>query len=203
VVVGVNVEDIKNPKITEAQQYALIEQLQQNGVTTIRTGMLNSGMLDPKVAHFIIGAYKHGIQTILLIYPKQGVSEKHAAPADASVGRRWPVEALTDSDPEGFRKWLTPQLAALDAAGVTLKAIELSCEFNTSGFNGDLPEPGSGRVLGVSNLNNPNDAEGRAAAASLLAYLKIMAVLKDLRDHSQANRTTPVISGGLANVDLP
>jgi Glycosyl hydrolase catalytic core len=203
VTVGVNVEDIKNPKITDAQQDALIEQLQQNGVTTIRTGMLNSGMLDPKFARFIIGAYKHGIKTILLIYPKQGGSREHLAPANAAVGRPWGADALTDSDPEGFRKWLTPQLAALDAAGVTLQAIELSCEFNTSGFNGNLPEPGSGRVLGLSDLNNPNDAEGRAAAASYLAYLKILAVLKVGRDHTQANRTTPVISGGLANVGMP
>jgi Glycosyl hydrolase catalytic core len=202
-IVGVNVMDIKNSKITEAQQDALIEQLQHNGVTTIRTGMLNSGMLDPKFAHFIIGAYQHGIQTILLIYPKQGGSDKHLAPANTAVGRPWGAPALSDADPDGFRNWLGPQLAVLEAARVRLRAFELGNELNTGGYNGDLAEPGSGRILGMADLNNPNDPEGRAVAAGYLTYLKILAVLKDARDHSQVNRTTPVIVGGMANVNLP
>ena len=67
--VGINVEDIgrKSVKVTESDQNALPDQLQRNGVTTIRTGMLNEGMLDPKFARFIVGAFKHGIGTCRLV----------------------------------------------------------------------------------------------------------------------------------------
>ncbi len=61
----------------------------------------------------------------------------------------------------------------------------------------------SGRVLGLSDLNNPNDPEARNVANGYRAYIKILAVLKDMRDHSRVNKTTPIVSGGLANVGLP
>jgi hypothetical protein len=122
--------------------------------------------------------------------------------ANPPVGRLWRVPALSDADPEGFRKWFVLQLAALEAAGVRVAAFELGNEFNTTGYNGDFPAPGSGRVLGLSDLNNPNDAEVHAVAEGYRNYIKILAVLKDMRDHSRVNKATPIISGGLANVGL-
>jgi hypothetical protein len=47
---------------------------------------------------------------------------------------------------------------------VKLVAIELGDEFNTPTFNGDFILPGSGRVLGISDL------EGRLAAAFYYAW---------------------------------
>jgi hypothetical protein len=58
-------------------------------------------------------------------------------------------------------------------------------------------------VLGLADLNNPDDAEARQIAAGYLRYISIMAVVKDVRDHSRLNRTTPIITGGLANAGLP
>jgi hypothetical protein len=201
VIMGVNVEDVGH--MNEQQQDALLDELQQHGVKTIRTGMLNRGMLDPKFAHFVVGAFKRGIQTVLLIYPTQGGAGKHTAPTNPRFGRRWPIPALSDADPQGFRDWLAPQMAAMESAQVRFAAFELGNEFNTPGFNGDFPVPGTGRVLGISELSNANDSEGNAIAAGYKAYLKNLAVLKDARDHSQINRATPVLLGGLANVDLP
>jgi hypothetical protein len=69
--------------------------------------------------------------------------------------------------------------------------------------NADFPAKNSGRVLGLDDLNNPNDAEARQIAAGYLQYIKIMAVVKDVRDHSKLNKATPIITGGLANAGLP
>ena len=38
-------------------------------------------------------------------------------------------------------------------------------------------------MLGLAELNNPKDPEGAVIAKGLRNYLKIMAVLKELRDH--------------------
>jgi hypothetical protein len=62
-------------------------------------------------------------------------------------------------------------------------------EINTPNYNGDFPVQATGRILGLPDLNNPSDPEARAIAAGYRAYLKIMAALKDLRDHSQVNLT--------------
>ena len=99
------------------------------------------------------------------------------------------------NSPLNSRPWKTP--------GVKLTAFELGNEFNTVGYNADFPAQSSGRVLGLNDLNNPNDAEARQIAAGYLQYIKIMAVVKDVRDHSRLNKTTPIITGGLANVGLP
>jgi hypothetical protein len=55
----------------------------------------------------------------------------------------------------------------------------------------------SHRVLGANDLDNPNDLEGQKLAAGLRAYLKVLAALKDIRDQSKLNQTTPIISAGL------
>jgi hypothetical protein len=47
-------------------------------------------------------------------------------------------------------------------------------------------------------LKNPNDQEGRTIAASSKAYLHGLAALKELRDHSKLNGTTPLLLAGLA-----
>jgi hypothetical protein len=81
--------------------------------------------------------------------------------------------------------------------------MELGNEINTSGYNSDIPMPGTGRVLGLSDLNNPRDPEGPAIANGYRNYLRVMEALKDVRDHSKLNKTTPVILAGLAEWGLP
>jgi hypothetical protein len=195
VIIGTNITGAQN--LSEQQQDALIEQLRQNGVTTIRTGM------GDKFTHLIIRAYQRGIGAVVSISPNIVGSDEHIRPAYPALGL-WAQRPISDADPEKFRAWLTAQLAPLEKAGVHLTAFELGNEINGPYFNSDfLPSQASGRVLGISDLNNPNDPEGSAINASYKVYLQVMKVLKDVRDHSQLNQTTPIISAGLADGGLP
>jgi hypothetical protein len=195
VIIGTNITGAQN--LSEQQQDALIEQLRQNGVTTIRTAM------GDKFTHLIIRAYQRGIGAVVSIFPNIVGSDEHTRPAYPALGL-WAQRPITDADPEKFRAWLTTQLAPLETAGVHLTAFELGNEINGPYFNADfLPSQASGRVLGISDLNNPNDPEGRAISASYKVYSQLLKVLKDVRDHSHLNQTTPIISAGLADGGLP
>lgn len=196
IVVGVNVPGVQY--MSAAQQDALIGQLQQNGVKTVRTG------ISEEFTRFIVRAYEHGIGSIVIIYPTQASTNGQMRPADKSVGLQWAERPITAADPMKFKACLASRLESLETTGVHLTAFELGNEINGPFFNGDfLPAQASGRVLGISDLNNPNDPEGRALAASYRAYLQILAVLKELRDYSKLNQTTPIISAGLADGGLP
>ena len=187
IVLGVNVFD--EGFIPQTAQDAEIGQLAENGVKTIRTGLgINS-------IYFITQAFQHGIGSVIIVYPFYG--------SKARSKGTWSQVPLSEVKPQEFREWFKPMLDKLEAAGVKLRAIELGNEINTSGFNGDIPTPGTGRVLGISDLNNPNDPEGPTIAAGYRTYLKIMAVVKELRDHSQHNKTTPILSAGMADWGLP
>jgi hypothetical protein len=50
---------------------------------------------------------------------------------------------------------------------------------------GALIEQATGRLLGLSDLNNPKDLEGHAIASGYLRYLQVMVALKDVRDPSR------------------
>jgi hypothetical protein len=196
VVVGVNA--VGAQLMNEQQQDALVDVLQKNGVKTVRTG------IGEKFTHFIIRAFQRGIGAEVIVYPTQASTKGEPRPADKSVGLQWAERPITNADPEKFKAWLTVQLAPLEAAGVRLTAFELGNEINGPFFNGDfLPSQASGRVLGLPDLDNPNDPEGRAIAASYRAYLQVMVALKDVRDRSTLNQKTPIISAGLADGGLP
>jgi hypothetical protein len=45
-------------------------------------------------------------------------------------------------------------------------------------------------MCGTARSHNP---EGKQIAKGFLQYVKIMAVLKEVRDHSRLNRNTPLI----------
>jgi hypothetical protein len=106
VVVGVNVVGVD--QLSEAQQDALVAQLHRDGVTTVRLGFGST------FQHFIIHAYQNGIGTVAILYPMQG-SSGPLRPADPAIGLTWRQQGLSDASPESFRKWLVPQLAALEA----------------------------------------------------------------------------------------
>jgi hypothetical protein len=199
VIIGVNIRGYGG--LDALRQDAEIEQLQRYGVKAIREGFPSKH--DERFDRFIIAASRHGISTVAIIYPTLGGTEKHTGEVDVSIGRRWRVPALVDADPDGFRSAFAAQLAALEDAGVKLTAFEIGNEFNTVGYNADFPAHGSSRVLGLAELNNPKDAEARQIAAGYLQYIKIMAVVKEVRDRSRLNRTTPIITGGLSNVGEP
>ncbi len=187
VIVGVNIFD--EGVSSQAALDDELQQLAQNGVKTIRTGLGLSSL------RFITEAYKRGIGTVAIVYPFYGSKAK-------SKGS-WSQIPLLEVQPEEIQGWLKPMLDKLDEAGVKLTAIEFGNEINTSGYNGDLPKPGTGRVLGIDDLNNPNDPEGSVAAASFRAYLKLMSAMKEVRDQSELNKATPILSAGLADWGMP
>ena len=188
---GVNVVGVD--QASQKDRDALIAQLQQYGVKTVRTAL---GGRDNQYTAFVISAYQHGISAIVLTDPFAGNTQKHALAADAAAGRPWGLPALSDADSEGFTKVFSAQLAALEAAGVKITAFEFGNELNTPRFNADFrPDQKSNRLLGVADLNNPKDVEGSTVAAGYRAYLKVLATLKALRDHSKVNSQTPILSG--------
>jgi hypothetical protein len=196
VIVGVNTVGVE--RMNEQQQDAFVEQLRENGVKVVRLGM------DEKYTHFITRAYERGIGTVAIVFPWFG-SEKKARmrPSDLSKGLIWGQAAFSTIDPEAFRTWFSSRLAALEAGGVHLTAFEFGNEINTAGYDGDFPTQASGRVLGLSDLNNANDPEAAAIAAGYRVYLKALAELKHVRDSSKLNKTTPIISAGLADDGPP
>jgi hypothetical protein len=197
-VIGINVAGVQ--RMSEQQQDALIEQLRKAGVNTVRTG-ISSLAPNQGLTNFVSNAYQHGIGTIFLVNPTEGGSGLHTRPAIPP--HNWPQPPMSDADPDGFRRWFSPLLGVLEASGVRLTAIEFGNEINNSQFNGDFTlEMTSHRVLGINDLNNPGDIEGQKLAAGLRAYLKVLAALKDIRDHSRLNGKTPIISAGLVG-ELP
>jgi hypothetical protein len=184
--------------MNEQQQDALLDQLVQAHVHTIRTGFSDLRPMPP-FTRFITEAYKRGIGTIFILNPTEGNKGLHTRPADPSL-HLWAQPPLTDASPDGFKKVVEPVLSELEASGVRFTAFELGNEINNSQFNGDFVSSlASGRVLGINDLNNPRDAEGQRLAASFKAYLEVLATLKDIRDQSKLNRQTPIISAGLVS----
>jgi hypothetical protein len=161
-----------------------LQQMAKSGVKTIRTGLF------PTTVDFIIQASQHGIGSVVIVYPFLGSTAKPKG--------GWGRYSLSELNPQEFTAALKPLFDKLEAAGVRFAALELGNEINTTGFNGDLADPGSGGELKLADLNNANDPEGRAAAAGYRNYVRIVAALKDLRDHSKLNQHTPIISAGLA-----
>jgi hypothetical protein len=75
--------------------------------------------------------------------------------------------------------------------------MELGNEINWAAFNAEFPLPGEGKILSLADLSH--DPEGRQIAKGFLQYLKILAVLKEVRDHSRLNRNTPIITAGMVD----
>src|ERR1700738_3150400 len=199
VVVGVNVVGVD--LASDPEQDELTVERQRYGMKTIRTALGGHG---ERYTGFVIKAYQHGVGSVVMGDPCAGNSRKHALPPDVSAGRPWGLPAVSDAGPEGFKTWFIPTLARLEAAGVRITAFELGNELNTPRFNADFrPELRSHRILGLADLNNPHDAEASTVAGGYLAYLKVMATLKDLRDHSNLNQSTAILSGMQANWGLP
>lgn len=192
-IVGIN--SVTNSPMSEEQEDEFIDQLEKNGVKVIRQG------LDANHTRMIVRAYKRGIGTVAMLHA-QG-NRKHIAPKDPSVGRLWAVGALSDIDVEKSKVAFDSLIGALEAQGVRCVAFELENEINTPRFNGDFPAHGTGRVLGIGDLENTNDTEARTIAAGYRAYVQCLAALKEVRDNSKLNKKTPIISAGLASWGAP
>jgi hypothetical protein len=191
-VVGVNLVNAPY-NLTVAEQESILDAMHAAGVTVTR------GAIPPgeKGVSWAERVYAHGIRIEWLVDGAYapGTPWPHAPNGFPGM---WEAPPLSKLDPDRFRAAFEPLLAKLEATGMVLAGFEFLNEFNWAGFNADFPLPGQGRVFGANDLKN--DPEGQLIARGYLQYLKSLAVLKDIRDHSKLNRSTPIISGGLADL---
>lgn len=177
VIVGVNVSN-NDGSIPSSFQDEEINHLVEGDVTTIRVGLVSYNL------DFIIKAHQRGIRTIALVMPFLGRTN-------------WADVVYSQINPDLLAERVRPMLDKLEAAGVRMAAFELGNEINLSQFNGDLPAVGKERELRLADLNNPNDPQASQVAKGFRTYVRLMADLKDLRDHSKLNQRTPIVTAGL------
>lgn len=160
VIVGVNAW-YRPPDLSQED---MAKQLAENGVKTIRISLM------PGSVEFITRAWRHGVTTLAIVGPHTGSTAK-------KKNQFWASLPLSEVKPQEFTAAVKPMLDQLEAAGVRLAGLELGNEINTSGYNGDIAAPGSGRLLELTDLGNPNDQEALPIAAGFRNYVKIAAAL--------------------------
>jgi len=191
VVVGVNV--VNPMRASVADQNAVLSQLEAAHVHAIRCGISN----DDKGIDYAKRAAAKGIRILLGIgaqYPATAPTRPYQPEQFPSM---WGGHPLSYADPQLSRDFYRKLFDALDANGILLAGIELGNEINWAAFNAEFPLPGEGKILSLSDLSH--DPEGKQIAKGFLQYVKIMAVLKEVRDHSRLNRNTPLISAGMVS----
>ncbi|MGX9427131.1 MULTISPECIES: hypothetical protein [Bradyrhizobium] len=187
---GVNVNSFQN--FDAAAQEVIVQQLITSGVRCVRTSLRP----DDKNIHLAKELQDKGVGLVLVtgaeFYPNAPVR-----PADAARHMR-SARSLSAIDPERSRAAYQSLFDKLDANGIVLSGIEVGNEVNWTDFNGDFPVPGQGKAFNLEDLSR--DPEAQQVARGFLQYLKALAALKTVRDHSKLNRQTPIISAGMAAV---
>jgi hypothetical protein len=195
VIVGVNW--VKQPGLTVEQQNVILSDMKAVGVRVIRTGITP----DDAGIDFAKRAFAQGIEIDWLV----ALQYRPDAPTRPWQPKEYPHaysgHPLSSADPDLFRAYLQPVLDKLDAQGVKLAGLELGNEINGTGFNAEFPLPGEGKQFGLSDLYH--DPEAQQIAKGYLQYLKVLSVLKDLRDHSKVNRKTPILTAGFVAYEAP
>jgi hypothetical protein len=191
VVVGVNV--VNPMRASLADQNAVLEQLKVAHVHVIRCGI----SADDKGIDFARRAAAQGIKIQLILGPQYPPNAPSRAYQPDQFPAMWGGHPLSWADVELSRAYFQKLLDALDTNGIVLAGMELGNEINWAAFNPEFPLPGEGKIFNLSDLSH--DPEAMKIANGFLQYLKVLAVLKDVRDHSRLNRTTPIISAGLVD----
>jgi hypothetical protein len=185
--------NIVNPmRANVAARTALIGELHAAGVHMVRCGITN----DAAGVAFAQSLYEKGIKIDLIVSAQYAPDAPSVPYRPAEYPGMWGGHPLSAADPSLSKAGIQSLIGKLDAAGVVLAGLELGNEINWTGFNPEFPLPGEGKVFSLGELSS--DPEGRKIAAGYLQYLKILAVLKQVRDASSLNRGTPIISAGLS-----
>lgn len=186
--VGVNVNSFQN--VSAADQQTIVAQLKRSGVGFVRTSLRP----DDKNMTLAKTLQSEGIGLVLVA----GIEFAPNAPLRPADEKRHMRSAtpLSYADPERSRAYFQTVFDKLDEKGVALTGVELGNEINWSDFNGDFPIPGQGKSFTVEDL--ARDPEAKQVARGFLQYLKVLAALKEVRDHSKLNKHTPIISAGMA-----
>jgi hypothetical protein len=188
--VGVNVNGFQN--LSAADQQTIVDQLKRSGVGFVRTSLRP----DDKNMTLAKNFQLEGIGLVLVTGAEFSPNAK-LRPADDKTHMRAAMP-LSGADPEKPRAYYQTVFDKLDEKGVVLAGIEVGNEINWVDFNGDFPIPGQGKAFTLEDLSR--DPEAEKVAQGFLQYLKVLAALKDVRDHSKLNKHAPIISAGMAGV---
>jgi len=191
VVVGVNV--VNPMRASLADQNAAFNQLKAAGVKVIRCGITS----DAKGIDYAKRAAANGLSIQIILSP-QYLQAAPSRPYDPkNFPNMWSGHPLSYADPTLSKVYYQSLFEQLDKNGIILTGIELGNEINWAAFNPEFPLPGEGKILNIHDLYN--DPEGKQIAKGFLQYLKILAVLKEVRDQSRLNRQAPIILAGLVS----
>lgn len=194
-IVGINLGHAQTD--TVEQQTALLNNLKAAGVHVIRDGIGADG----KGLDLVKRIYAQGIK-ILWILPLKYPPNVPVRPwRPKEFPGVWAEPAISLADPDQFRAYFAPLLAKLEANHIELAGFELGNELNMTPFNGEFPVPGQGKQFGLNDLYH--DPEAQQIAKGYLQYLKVLAVLKDIRDHSKLNEHTPIMTAGFGAYEAP
>ena len=186
--------NVVNPmRAALADQDALIAQLKAANVQVIRVWLTP----DDKDIDFAKRVSAQGIKIELGLSPQFPANTPTRPYQPKEFPDMWSGHPLSSADPELSRAYFQSMIDKLEANGIVLAGLELGNEINWAPFNAEFPLPGEGKNFGINDLYR--DPEGKQIAAGFLQYVKIMAALKDVRDHSKLNQHTPLISAGLAD----
>jgi hypothetical protein len=190
-VVGVNV--VNPMRASVADQNTLLGQLKAAGVHLIRCGISD----DDKGIDFARRAAAQGIHIQLIVGPQYPPNAPTRPYQPSVFPAMWGGHPLSFADPALSKAAFQHLFDALDANGITLAGVELGNEINWAAFNPEFPLPGEGKILSLQDL--AQDPEGKQIAKGFVQYIKILTVLKEVRDHSRLNRNIPVICAGLVS----
>jgi hypothetical protein len=190
-VVGVNV--VNPMRSSVADQNILISQLKSAQVHVIRCGISD----DDKGISFAKRAATAGIRIQLIVSPQYAPGAPSRQYQPDKFPAMWGGHPLSYADPGLSKTAFQHLFDSLDTNGITLAGVELGNEINWAAFNPEFPLPGEGKILSLDDL--AHDPEGKQIAKGFIQYIKILEALKDVRDHSHLNKSTPIISAGLVS----
>ncbi|WP_141694101.1 hypothetical protein [Rhizobium lusitanum] len=164
------------------------------GVHIIRFGMEDK---EDENLDFIRRAHAQNIGVVLIFHGKYAPGAAVRPYRPKEFPGMWAGPPISFLAPDLSRIYFQQFMDKLDAAGIALAGIELENEINMAGNNPDFSLPGEGRVLGLDDLSH--DSEGQKVAKGYLQYLRVLAALKDVRDHSSLSRQAPLLPFSLVD----
>ncbi|WP_419789105.1 hypothetical protein HDF18_05135 [Mucilaginibacter sp. X5P1] len=193
VTIGANVVHPLNWSL--AEQNATLSEIKSAGVSVIRIGFFAPDA-DKGIA-FIKRAYAQNIRVLLIIHSQYAPNAPIRPYQPKEFPGMWHGAPLSYADTELSRLYFQQLMDKLDTNGIVLAGLELENEINHPAFNAEFPLPGEGKNFDLDDLYH--DPEGQQIAKGYLQYLKVLTVLKQIRDHSKLNQYTPLISAGLSD----
>ena len=176
-------------------QNSMLTQIKAAGANVIRFGFYEPGA--DKAIDLIKRAYAKGLKVALILHGLYRPDAPVRPYRPQEFPGMWKGSPFSSLDIDLSRGYFQRFLDKLDANGTPLASLELENEINMAGNNPDFSLPGEGRVLGLDDLKR--DAEGQQVAKGLLQYLKVLTVLKEVRDHSKLNNRTPLLLTSLVD----